>query len=392
MPTVSVSRELLAPLDDVWAFVAEPHNFPNWWPRVGGVQPDRLGLAPGRALADAGRKQAELLRRPEAVGHLVVLAVEAKRLVRFHLTGDRLDVELTLEPSGENRTRAELRVKGPGSSGCPARFHVRRSFACTPSARLARPDVRLSVHVTSLAAVFIALVIGILVGVAISGRSLIRDTERRVLENDIAELQQQLSDAERQVGQQNALEEYARVTYPAVMAGRLADRRIGVVYVGSAEGEVAAGIQETIDRADGVQGMRALQVPIATESSCGAPRTWPTGREPSRISAAPSRASSSTEATRRCGTRSGRRSSRRREGGNLPLDAVVVARTAEPQSGQTARFLSGFYSGLAAAGVPVVGVETTDSEATAVPTYRGHGFSTSTTSTRSRDASRSRCS
>ena len=65
-----------------------------------------------------------------------------------------------------------------------------------------------------------------------------------------------------------------------------------------------------------------------------------------------------------------------REGGNLPLDAVVVARTAEPQSGQTARFLSGFYSGLAAAGVPVVGVETTDSGTTAVPTYRGHGFST----------------
>ncbi len=27
-------------------------------------------------------------------------------------------------------------------------------------------------------------------------------------------------------------------------------------------------------------------------------------------------------------------------------------------------------------GVPVVGVETTDSEATSVPTYRGHGFST----------------
>src|SRR5687768_18311486 len=106
-------------------------------------------------------------------------------------------------------------------------------------------------HVTSLAAVFIALVIGILVGVAISGRSLIRDTERRVLENDIAELEQQLSDAERQVERHNALEEYERQTYLAVMEGRLADRRVGVVYVGSAEGEVAARIQETIDGADG---------------------------------------------------------------------------------------------------------------------------------------------
>ena len=48
MPTVRASRELLAPIEDVWEFVAEPHNLPNWWPRVGGVHPDRRGLAPGR--------------------------------------------------------------------------------------------------------------------------------------------------------------------------------------------------------------------------------------------------------------------------------------------------------------------------------------------------------
>ena len=185
-------------------------------------------------------------------------------------------------------------------------------------------------HVTSLAAVFIALVIGILVGVAISGRSLIRDTERRVLENDIAELQQQLSDAKRQVEQQNALEEYSRVTYPAVMAGRLADRRVGVVYVGSAEGEVAAGIQETIDRADGVQGMRALQVPIATgellrrvADVADAPRTVEDlgrslarelvdgGETPLWDAVGPSLVEE-------------------REGGNLPLDAVVVAIVVSP--------------------------------------------------------------
>ena len=42
--TVTASRELLAPRRDVWAFVAEPHNLPNWWPKVGGVVPDRRGL------------------------------------------------------------------------------------------------------------------------------------------------------------------------------------------------------------------------------------------------------------------------------------------------------------------------------------------------------------
>jgi hypothetical protein len=231
-------------------------------------------------------------------------------------------------------------------------------------------------HVTSLAAVFLALVIGILVGVAISGRSLIRDSERAVLQNDISRLEERLADAERQVEQQNALEEYERVTYSSVLEGRLADRRVGIVYVGSAEGEVAARIQETIDLADGGQGMRALQVPIAT------------GELLRRVAEVPD-APRTVEDLGRSLARElvdggetplwdavGPALVEEREGGDLPLDAVVVTRTAEPQRGQTARFLAGFYAGLAAAGVPVVGVETTSAETTAVPTYRSHGFST----------------
>jgi uncharacterized protein YndB with AHSA1/START domain len=112
MPRVTASRELLAPLDDVWTFVAEPFNFPDWWPRVGGVQPDRRGLAPGARWLITGESQPSLVRRPEAVGHVVVLAVEAKRLIRFQLTGDRLDVELRLEPVSSTRTRATIELRG----------------------------------------------------------------------------------------------------------------------------------------------------------------------------------------------------------------------------------------------------------------------------------------
>ena len=231
-------------------------------------------------------------------------------------------------------------------------------------------------HVTSLAAVFIALVIGILVGVAISGRSLIRDSERAVLQNDISRLEDRLADAERQVEQQNALEEYERVTYPAVMQGRLADRRVGIVYVGSAEGEVAARIQETIDLADGVHGMRALQVPIATgdllRRAADVPEAPNTVEDLGRSLARELVDGGETPLWNAVGPAL----VEEREGGNLPLDAVVVTRTAEPQRGQTARFLAGFYAGLAAAGVPVVGVETTSAETTAVQTYRSHGFST----------------
>jgi uncharacterized protein YndB with AHSA1/START domain len=113
MPTVRASRELLASRNDVWAFVSDPYNLPNWWPRVAGVQPDRRGLAPGARWHVQGRAEPTLLRRPEAVGSLLVREVQAPERLEFHLTGDRLDVELVLENAGPARTRATVRVEGP---------------------------------------------------------------------------------------------------------------------------------------------------------------------------------------------------------------------------------------------------------------------------------------
>jgi uncharacterized protein YndB with AHSA1/START domain len=113
MPAVRASRELLASRDDVWAFVSDPYNLPNWWPRVAGVEPDRRGLAPGARWHVQGRAEPTLLRRPEAVGSLLVREVQAPDRLTFHLSGDRLDVELELEESGPARTRATVRIQGP---------------------------------------------------------------------------------------------------------------------------------------------------------------------------------------------------------------------------------------------------------------------------------------
>jgi hypothetical protein len=233
-------------------------------------------------------------------------------------------------------------------------------------------------HAVSLAAVFIFFVIGILVGVGISGRGVLDEGERLSLEARLERAERERDVAERRVAEQEALEEYERETYPAVMAGRLADRRIGVLYVGSAEGEVAGAIQETIDRADGtITRMRALRLPIVTgellrpvADVADAPNTV---EDLGRALAAELVDGGDTPlwdavATVLVEERDG--------GSSQPLDAVVIARTVEPQGGQTARFLAGLYAGLAGAGVPIVGVETTDAEASAIPTYGSHGFST----------------
>jgi uncharacterized protein YndB with AHSA1/START domain len=113
VPRYTVSQELLAPPEDVWRFLAEPHHFADWWPGVGGVHPDRRGLAPGARWTLHGRMRPTLVRRPDMTGTLVVIAVEPPKRLAWHMTGERLDVELVLAGADDQRTSAELTVSGP---------------------------------------------------------------------------------------------------------------------------------------------------------------------------------------------------------------------------------------------------------------------------------------
>jgi uncharacterized protein YndB with AHSA1/START domain len=113
VPTYAVSRELLASREDVWAFVAEPRHFADWWPGVADVQPDRRGLAPGARWQLRGGQRPSLLRRPDMSGTLIVVKVETPKMFTWHMTGERLDAELLLEESAPTRTGAQLTVSAP---------------------------------------------------------------------------------------------------------------------------------------------------------------------------------------------------------------------------------------------------------------------------------------
>jgi uncharacterized protein YndB with AHSA1/START domain len=121
LPRFAAERTLLAPAEDVWAFVAEPFHLPDWWPGVSGVQPDRRGLAPGARWQVLGPDRPSLIRKPDAAGILLVLDVVPMRRLAFQLTGQRLDAELDLDPLDAERTRARLAVDAPFLT-------VRRSF------------------------------------------------------------------------------------------------------------------------------------------------------------------------------------------------------------------------------------------------------------------------
>ena len=99
-------------------------------------------------------------------------------------------------------------------------------------------------HVVSLAAVFLALVIGILVGIGLSGRGVIDDAERENLNEQIAELRGERDQARDQIGaaarRQGAMEDFAAGTYPALVGGRLAGANVAVVAVGPVDGSTEA--------------------------------------------------------------------------------------------------------------------------------------------------------
>src|SRR5581483_11102163 len=123
-------------------------------------------------------------------------------------------------------------------------------------------------HVASLAAVFVALVIGILVGVGISSRWVISNPERSLLNERITELQGRLDGATARANalarQVSASSTFVADSYTALMHGRLAGTRIAVVFVGSVSTELRAAIEKALVDAGAkpLLRVRAVKVPI----------------------------------------------------------------------------------------------------------------------------------
>jgi uncharacterized protein YndB with AHSA1/START domain len=120
LPRYAAERVLLAPLEDVWAFLAEPFNLSDWWPTISGVEPDRRGLAPGARWNVVAPSEPSLFRRPQASGTLLIIDVVPMRRIAFQLPAERLDAELELEPVDARRTKAVLTIDGS--------WLMRRSF------------------------------------------------------------------------------------------------------------------------------------------------------------------------------------------------------------------------------------------------------------------------
>jgi MFS superfamily sulfate permease-like transporter len=236
-------------------------------------------------------------------------------------------------------------------------------------------------HVASLAAVFLALIIGILVGVGISSGGFVSKSERSLLNSRIAELQSRLDAATAQAGElaqaQQAAQTFIKDAYPALMTGRLAGKQIAVIFVGAIDDRLRSLVEKTLTDAGGASPLRvrALKVPIDVTAVDAA-----LGRRPALASYVGDK--KLPDLGQRLGqefvlggktplwqTLSTQLVEERSGTDKPPADAVVVVRSANPQAGQTARFLAGFYRGLTSSALPAVGVETSTVEFSAVPVF-----------------------
>jgi hypothetical protein len=242
-------------------------------------------------------------------------------------------------------------------------------------------------HVASLAAVFVALLLGIFVGVGLSGKGFVSDAERENLQAQIDALRNERDSAVAQAASSDQrgvdLDAFAKTTYPQLVSGRLEGKSVGVVFVGSVDQGLANTIRRSVDDAGGrVALVRALRVPLDPEAVDAALRAEPETRG---LAGVDNRERLGRELARELVTagpnpvfdRLARVIVEEQSGAaGRALDAVVVARQVPPQEGETQQLLAGLYSGLAAAPVPSVGVEKSSARGSAIPVFHQRGLAT----------------
>jgi hypothetical protein len=248
--------------------------------------------------------------------------------------------------------------------------------------------IDLRYHVFSLVAVFVFFVVGVVVGVGLSGQGFVEEGERRRLNAEIERLRNQRDDAEARAealeAQQRAGEEYVQRSYPVLMQGRLDGLRIARVVVGEVD-ERAADILDEVDRALADAGgsparLRALRVPVDHRALADALSSRPDLSEHSpptdlrRLGRALARELVSGGETPLWDALSPVLVAQRSGSMSEDVDGVVVARSAPPQRGRSADFVRGFYEGLDE--VPAVGVEETGAERSAIAVFARADLST----------------
>jgi hypothetical protein len=250
-------------------------------------------------------------------------------------------------------------------------------------------------HALSLAAVLLALAVGIVIGVAIGDSNLVSSAKSGI----VRDLSSEVGAAQRQTAQLRAQlsseEAFTNALYPIAVHGLLSNRQVGLVFLGDVSDQIQGLVRDGVAQAGGsVVTVVALREPpdlAGLARSASGTRYAALGEQP--------RSSERVQLVERFAQIVGRELatggeaipssllSRTRgpllsafDGAPGRLEGVVVARAEPagmaPEAAQSASTLeSGLVHGVTGARVPIVGVELSSTEPSQVPWYQSKGIS-----------------
>ncbi|HEX4115806.1 MAG TPA: copper transporter [Solirubrobacteraceae bacterium] len=234
-------------------------------------------------------------------------------------------------------------------------------------------------HALSLAAVLFALAVGILIGVAIGDSNLVSSAQNGIVKNLRAEVSDSQQDLEQVKAHLSEEETLAADLWPFAVHETLTGKSIGLVFLGDTSDQLDSLVRNAVSEAGGsVKAVVAVREPLETAGIAA----QATGYRYTALTSDPS-------LTKEFGIRIGRQLV---SGGQLlervhtsllssydgelgKLEGLVVVRSdpanmSEQDAKSTSEFNSGLIAGVAATGVPVVGVELRSTEPSQIPWYK----------------------
>jgi hypothetical protein len=240
-------------------------------------------------------------------------------------------------------------------------------------------------HLVSLAAVFIALAVGILLGAAISGK--LGDAENALMKDRVKSMSDQLTQERARSDiierRSEAAQELLTDAYPALMANRLEGKGFAVLFLGPVDGGVRSALERALADADAGSPVRlvALDTPVDPQELDSAlqgdellAQYAEGGDDFGALGEALGSDLIEGDGTPLWTALSSRLIEERSGTTSIPVDGVIVVQTwhepdsqgdADQQSRTraTESLFEGLMRGLENSSLPIVGVQTTGAEA-----------------------------
>ena len=269
-------------------------------------------------------------------------------------------------------------------------------------------------HALSLAAVLLALAVGVVIGVAIGDSNLVSSAKSGIVHDLSSEVSGAQHQAEQLRSQLTDEEAFANDLYPIAVHGLLAGKSVGLVFLGSPSNGVNGYVREAVTQAGGdlatvvavreppdlaglahlAEGTRFAGIAPSPEAGAaaatgttggegeGAPRSAAAGALLEGFGAIVGRqlVSGGAEVDRELISRVRPRLLSAFDGQLGRLGALVLMRndpaTVTPEQARASQQLeTGLLDGVAKVGIPVVGVELSGTEPSQIPWYQGRDLS-----------------